>query len=153
MQFIHWTCVHYRWRCVSLEEKTHLGRHLVVKLSIVCISQLYWMFATNFYIRNTEESMVVIKCFRLEIALGPSLMLYMVLVKRRKIMRAYSSIPSVEFHQNNERGDLTCSVCFEDFIDGETVKRVKECEHMFHRECIYTWIHVQCICPMCRMIL
>ena len=22
-------CVHYRWRCVSLEEKTHLGRHLV----------------------------------------------------------------------------------------------------------------------------
>ena len=25
-----WACVHYRWRCVSLEEKTHLGRHLVV---------------------------------------------------------------------------------------------------------------------------
>ena len=24
-----WACVHYRWRCVSLEEKTHLGRHLV----------------------------------------------------------------------------------------------------------------------------
>ena len=30
MQFIHWACVHYRWRCVSLEEKAHLGRHLVV---------------------------------------------------------------------------------------------------------------------------
>ena len=26
-----WACVHYRWRCVSLEEKTHLGRHLVSK--------------------------------------------------------------------------------------------------------------------------
>ena len=23
------SCVHYRWRCVSLEEKTYLGRHLV----------------------------------------------------------------------------------------------------------------------------
>ena len=27
---LSWACVHYRWRCVSLEEKTHLGRHLVV---------------------------------------------------------------------------------------------------------------------------
>ena len=25
-----WACVHYRWHCVSLEEKAHLGRHLVV---------------------------------------------------------------------------------------------------------------------------
>ena len=25
-----WTCVLYRRHCVSLEEKTHLGRHLVV---------------------------------------------------------------------------------------------------------------------------
>ena len=29
MQFIHWACVQYRWRCVSLEEKAHLGRPLV----------------------------------------------------------------------------------------------------------------------------
>ena len=26
-----WTCDHYRWHCVSLEKKTHLGRHLVSK--------------------------------------------------------------------------------------------------------------------------
>ena len=29
MQFIHWACVQYRWHCVSLEEKAHLGRPLV----------------------------------------------------------------------------------------------------------------------------
>ena len=35
-----WACVHYRWRCVSLEEKTHLGRHLVVTPTnslVICI--------------------------------------------------------------------------------------------------------------------
>ena len=26
-----WAFVHYRWSCVSLEEKTYLGRHLVLK--------------------------------------------------------------------------------------------------------------------------
>ena len=26
---IHWACVQYRWCCVSLEKKAHLGRPLV----------------------------------------------------------------------------------------------------------------------------
>ena len=37
---LSWACVHYRWRCVSLEEKTHLGRHLVVTPTnslVICI--------------------------------------------------------------------------------------------------------------------
>ena len=28
--FHSWACVHYGWPCVSLEDKVHLGGHLVV---------------------------------------------------------------------------------------------------------------------------
>ena len=27
---LSWECVHYRWKCVSIEEKAHLERHLVL---------------------------------------------------------------------------------------------------------------------------
>ena len=34
IQFIHWACVQYRWCCVSLEERAHLGIPLVWGLGI-----------------------------------------------------------------------------------------------------------------------
>ena len=82
-----------------------------------------------------------------------SLMLYKGLIHNRKARRAYNNIPSVDFHQDVGRGDLTCSICLEDFIEGETVKRMDICEHIFHPECIYTWVHVHCSCPMCRRMV
>ena len=88
-----------------------------------------------------------------KLAWGVSLMLYKELIHNRRASREYNNIPSVDFHQDVGRGDLTCSMCLEDFIEGETVKRMDICEHIFHPECIYTWVHVHCSCPMCRRMV
>ena len=40
-------CVHYRWRCVSLEEKAHLGRHLVVTPQNSHIEYSFWSWTVG----------------------------------------------------------------------------------------------------------
>ena len=41
-----------------------------------------------------------------------------------------------------------CSICFED-ID-ESNKKILECGHTFHTDCINKWTKVNPICPYCR---
>ena len=48
------------------------------------------------------------------------------------------------------RGDPLCSVCFEEFEEGEHV-RALPCAHRFHIECIDRWLASKSIrCPMCQ---
>jgi len=61
-----------------------------------------------------------------------------------------SSIPSVEFKLNQVGDEKMCTVCLENFTDGETLKMIEECAHMFHVQCIGTWLVTQCTCPICR---
>ena len=60
------------------------------------------------------------------------------------------SIPNVNFKSILMEGQTRCSVCLEYFTEGETVKRIEECTHMFHVQCIGTWLQNKCTCPMCR---
>jgi len=48
-----------------------------------------------------------------------------------------------------EYPDLTCSVCLNDFTEGETVTTLP-CQHHFHKNCIESWLHIKRICPLCR---
>jgi hypothetical protein len=43
--------------------------------------------------------------------------------------------------------DKECSICFEEFKD---VYFSTHCHHLFHRECITTWLHKKKNCPVCR---
>ncbi|XP_061342216.1 NEP1-interacting protein 1-like [Gastrolobium bilobum] len=43
-----------------------------------------------------------------------------------------------------------CSICFQDFEDGELVRILPKCGHVFHLECIDKWLIQQGSCPMCR---
>jgi hypothetical protein len=38
-----------------------------------------------------------------------------------------------------EDDNVVCSICFEEFLD-ENECRLTPCGHVFHHECIYTWI-------------
>ena len=40
----------------------------------------------------------------------------------------------------------SCSVCWEDFVEGEEVKLL-ECEHCFHEGCIVPWLELHGTCP------
>ena len=43
-----------------------------------------------------------------------------------------------------------CNVCFEDVKEGERVRCLLECNHIFHSVCIEKWFHEKTVCPTCR---
>ncbi|XP_010451710.1 PREDICTED: RING-H2 finger protein ATL77-like [Camelina sativa] len=44
--------------------------------------------------------------------------------------------------------DSTCSICFENFSG--IIIRMPECQHMFHKDCLFKWLVRQNSCPLCR---
>ncbi|MED6159789.1 hypothetical protein PIB30_045465 [Stylosanthes scabra] len=44
-----------------------------------------------------------------------------------------------------------CSICFEEFKNGELIQPFGACVHEFHSNCINSWLHCGKIsCPLCR---
>ena len=44
----------------------------------------------------------------------------------------------------------TCVVCQEDFNDGDRIRSLNKCKHMFHMKCIDPWLIQKSECPLCR---
>lgn len=45
---------------------------------------------------------------------------------------------------------LECAVCLCEFEDDETLRLIPKCDHVFHPECIDTWLESHTTCPVCR---
>lgn len=43
-----------------------------------------------------------------------------------------------------------CPICLGEFVDGEKVRVLPECNHGFHVSCIDTWLGSHSSCPNCR---
>ena len=43
-----------------------------------------------------------------------------------------------------------CSICLEDCIQGQRVRSLNSCYHIFHVKCIEHWFSEKQICPTCR---
>lgn len=53
--------------------------------------------------------------------------------------------------EEEEDGKRTeCAVCLGEFEDGEWVKHLPICSHVFHVSCIDTWFQTHSNCPLCR---
>ena len=70
------------------------------------------------------------------------------------------NIPSVVFDSSDKDFIASipgfhngCSICIEQVNDKEIVKRLPKCGHMYHAECIDTWLDKNNICPVCRVAL
>ncbi|CAO2839165.1 unnamed protein product [Amaranthus hypochondriacus] len=46
--------------------------------------------------------------------------------------------------------DIECPICLGEFIDGEKVRVLPNCNHRFHVSCIDTWLRSHSSCPNCR---
>lgn len=53
--------------------------------------------------------------------------------------------------KNNEDG-VRCAICLEDFEPKEEVV-LTPCNHMFHEDCIVTWLTSKGQCPVCRFVI
>lgn len=45
---------------------------------------------------------------------------------------------------------LICSVCLALLQEGEQVRQLPECKHIFHADCIAKWLPLHMSCPVCR---
>ena len=59
-------------------------------------------------------------------------------------------IPKFIYHKNaNKNIDSKCVVCQYDFKNGDTLTKLN-CGHVFHSDCVGTWLENNKICPMCH---
>lgn len=63
-------------------------------------------------------------------------------------------IPVYEYRKEDapekESEGQECSICLSGFLDGEGVRRLPQCRHLFHRACIDMWLYSHASCPLCR---
>uniref|UniRef100_A0A182M074 RING-type E3 ubiquitin transferase n=1 Tax=Anopheles culicifacies TaxID=139723 RepID=A0A182M074_9DIPT len=60
-----------------------------------------------------------------------------------------AQIPIVTINEEQVERKLQCSVCFEDFVVGESVRKLP-CLHVYHDPCIIPWLELHGTCPICR---
>ncbi|XP_028777578.1 RING-H2 finger protein ATL70-like [Neltuma alba] len=55
-------------------------------------------------------------------------------------------------HRDSEQSHAAtcCSICLSDYKDTDVVRMLPECGHLFHVQCIDTWLRMQPTCPNCR---
>jgi len=50
----------------------------------------------------------------------------------------------------SEKADFECSVCLNDFAQGDSIRTLPSCSHCFHRACIDLWLLRRADCPLCK---
>ncbi|KAL9656071.1 hypothetical protein ABK040_007689 [Willaertia magna] len=61
-------------------------------------------------------------------------------------MSNVAKIPFVKLEQ-----DCNCSICLEEMKEGTEHKQIPNCKHVFHQDCIDTWLKsYNHVCPVCR---
>ena len=65
---------------------------------------------------------------------------------------ALSAIPMLAYRRGAGAGAgwAQCAICLAVVRDGETVRRLPACGHLFHVECIDLWLRSHATCPLCR---
>lgn len=59
---------------------------------------------------------------------------------------AYSEVMELKM----DKEPLECAVCLCEFTEDESLRMLPQCCHVFHPECIDTWLAGQVTCPVCR---
>ncbi|KVI06784.1 RING-H2 finger protein ATL11-like [Cynara cardunculus var. scolymus] len=59
---------------------------------------------------------------------------------------SYSSVKGIKIGHTA----LECAVCLNGFQDHETLRLLPKCSHLFHSDCIDTWLASHITCPVCR---
>ncbi|CAE6016882.1 unnamed protein product [Arabidopsis arenosa] len=60
------------------------------------------------------------------------------------------SLPVYHYTKATKQRNEDCVICLSDFEEGETVKVIPHCGHVFHVDCVDTWLSSYVTCPLCR---
>ncbi|KAM7256892.1 hypothetical protein ACFE04_012633 [Oxalis oulophora] len=60
------------------------------------------------------------------------------------------SIPLFQYKKGSEFDFFECAVCLNEFLEDEKLRRIPNCSHFFHIDCIDVWLQNNDNCPLCR---
>lgn len=43
-----------------------------------------------------------------------------------------------------------CAICLSEFVEGDGIRVLPACNHVFHVKCVEKWLALRCSCPTCR---
>ncbi|KAK8582238.1 hypothetical protein V6N13_145220 [Hibiscus sabdariffa] len=61
------------------------------------------------------------------------------------------SLPVYSYHGNAvDKYQIDCPICLSEFEEKQCLKTIPHCKHVFHVECLDTWLSSHISCPVCR---
>ncbi|XP_060192650.1 RING-H2 finger protein ATL73-like [Lycium barbarum] len=70
------------------------------------------------------------------------------------------ALPTSTYNANSSSSSISstsssssCAICLLDFMDGERIRILPQCNHSFHVACIDKWLLSRSSCPTCRLHL
>ncbi|KAM7250564.1 hypothetical protein ACFE04_022447 [Oxalis oulophora] len=72
--------------------------------------------------------------------------------RRKERLRIIAELlPLVNYKELEPESNFDeCVICLEDFQDGESCRLFPVCNHIFHSDCICSWLESNLTCPICR---
>uniref|UniRef100_A0A6C0HT30 RING-type domain-containing protein n=1 Tax=viral metagenome TaxID=1070528 RepID=A0A6C0HT30_9ZZZZ len=56
----------------------------------------------------------------------------------------------ITYNANLENISQTCPITLDEFQDGDIIRQIKHCRHVFHERSIQNWFRTNVRCPVCR---
>lgn len=63
-------------------------------------------------------------------------------IPKRKFEKLLLEIPTIS--------EATCTICIDHIKNGEMLRVIPLCQHVFHAPCLLSWLQVNEICPNCK---
>ena len=57
---------------------------------------------------------------------------------------------TIDLYENIDTDYDKCSICRENFEGRDIVRKINSCNHIFHINCLDTWLETHTSCPVCR---
>jgi hypothetical protein len=61
-----------------------------------------------------------------------------------------SNSSSIHIYRSLDTEFEQCTICMENFNEHSIVRKINNCRHIFHINCIDTWFETNITCPICR---
>ncbi|GMI81701.1 Arabidopsis Toxicos en Levadura 57 [Hibiscus trionum] len=123
---------------------------------LVLLTALFFMGFFSIYIRRLSEDPTAHLSRRRRYRGGPlnsfpfSSDLHRISASRKGLdPTAIRSLPVYSYH-GNPKYQIDCPICLSEFEDKQCLKTIPHCKHVFHVECIDTWLSSHVSCPVCR---